>query len=442
MAVRDTQTFSDSVLTAQARLLHTRKIAYAAEVWSLAQVKSSVLKSRGVDRVAITDSYTLFTRRSKREWARKDPGVQQTQYQNLEYERRALFTQDYTTAAVNDQSDTNESGRKDWWNDVKTEDAHGAARLCDRVILFTMATKVALEGAPMKDGQFGPLADLLSDSATRNPEHVRTGTSAFNERVPDLAFCEGLPDTTETTDSQLITSPIGDWLEKVLYVFSKREIDELEGLICAATPELMAILRTDSDFKNAENVYSSRQGNSLPSNFIMYKGISFLPVKESVLPAINGGEINCNAKGGAGADANDIDSSKLKLSCRALEFNQTKAQVEGRLYPFSFRAGANNGQAQVSLPTEADTNAGGGDRALVECSKNHIAYFWYPKAIKFGSRAANNFSAQGQLEQYQFAKVQYMRMNMGTVLMDEDYAMIVPFRGKREAKFTAGGPVS
>ena len=72
---------------------HLRRVAFAQEVWSLAQSKESKLKMDGCTHKTVTDNLTWYPRVTKTSYRKKQGGVQPTPLQEGKYDRRGLITQ-------------------------------------------------------------------------------------------------------------------------------------------------------------------------------------------------------------------------------------------------------------------------------------------------------------------------------------------------------------
>ena len=386
-----------SVQGAQERLDHTRAQAYAAELWSEAQSRESKLKMDGCTHKTQAEHITWYRSIKKSSFRTKPGGVAVTPFTEQERGRRALITQSYDDALIVDMDDLVDS-QNDPFSDRDKSSVEAAGRLCDQVILTGIMDKVLEEKTPLQED--------FTTAATQTDAKRHYAVGGVQTRVKDICF---LPNDKKTGNDSAKAKLLDnvDQLEDIKIAFRKRNVDD--ELVVTYTPNLQSWLRKDADFKNAENVYSMRDVASMSGagKGFMYKNLRFIPINEDALPDLS-------TDGVAAAKAGTGDSATYTLRCRAMDNTDVK------------------GKTAAALPAKSST-AGAVVREVSEVGKQDVIYVWSKRALYFAERGSLKMQDATTNPNYSMAKQKYYRLNIGAMLMDEDYAMVVPIQGRRLA---------
>ena len=386
-----------SIQGAQERLDQTRKQAYAAELWSKAQSQESKLKADGCEHKSVSDSMTWFTRIEKTQYRLKEGGVQVTPFEEGKYDRRALITQSYHNALIVDRDDLADSATNPLM-DRKSQNMKALGRLCDQVILRSMMDEALVNKAPLQE-------DFSTDATqTDGKRHYPVGGLTTMKR--DVCF---LPRDRKTgNDSAKEVQFTGvDSLEDVKMVFRKRNIDDM--LVCTYTPQLQDFLRRDADFKNNENVYSSQELGKVSGEGkgFVYKNIRFIHINEDALPDLSTDGVAVSAQGTGSARS-------FTLHCRAMDNTDVAGKVA------------------AALPAKSGT-AGSVVREINSVRKEDMVYFWVEKSVYFAERGDIAVDEETTNPNWSHAKQLYSRVNLGAMCIDEDFILLTPIRGARQA---------
>ena len=386
-----------AVQGAQERLDLTRKQAYAAELWSEAQSRESKLKMDGCVHKTQSDSIHWYRTIQKTEFVEKAGGLVPTPFTEGKYGRRALITKSYHDALIVDPDDLVDS-QSDPFADRDDQNKAALGRLCDQVILTGLMDKVLQQKAPLQED--------FSTTATQTDAKRHYPVGGLETVTKDICFIPNDKKTGNDTAKANILDSV-DQLEDIKMVFRKRNIDD--ELMVTYTPNMQAYLRKDADFKNAESVYSMRDvaAASGAGKGFMYKNLRFVPINEDALADLSTDGI-ASAKAGTG------DSATYTLRCRAMD----NADVSGK--------------TGATLPAKAST-AGAVVREVSEVGKGDVIYVWSKRALYFAQRESLTITDKTDNPNWSHAQQKYYRVNFGAMLMDEDFAMVVPIRGRRLA---------
>ena len=411
----------------QSRLDHTRMVAYDKSMWTLAQSKMSFMtKYTKMD--TIMGQSKWYHERDTRDWEEKAPGVQPTPLRNQGYRRRLLTTKVYHDGAVMDIDDTVES-IANYFRDVNVERAHSLARLIDKKILEGFLDELVHEGtaAPVTDFTGG---SAVTPETQRSPQPTaaqmaqrRVTATGYQKAYRDIFFVKA--QAADITSQQNIFA--GEDIEDIRKVFSKRH---LNGQLCMTlTPNLRTLLRKDSQFVDAENMYANKSAaNAGFSDGFSYRGVKFVDVKEDQLPGLQNSQSGTKA---ATAGAN------FTISCRTLD-NDDSRMLRGRYIDSANRSklaslkGNVTGETAPSadVVTQKTTFATGEKRHVVVTKAVDVAYVWCTSPIGnpliFAKRPTLSMQAVERLQEWSLAKMNYARRSFGVLLRDEDYVMAVP----------------
>ena len=394
---------------------------FAAELWSRAQVQSAKIKMLGSDMVDLQGDLQSFDRIDKRSFTRKTKSVEATPQNEQTYDRRILFTETLHDAFQVDLDDIVNS-KHDIISSGERQMEHAAARECDKKVLSAIVNPVFVDEGGRKS---------KADPSTNAGTNVLTSFSTDLEKRYQVN-CFRLIDSA-SSDKDLISAVA---LERVLYIFAERDALEDEGgRLCATlTPELQRILRTDPNFLNAEQVILPSPNVSTPWRHFDYRGITFIPTSKSVLP-----EIDASAGIlGLGSDKKIITLDGTGGTSRTAASGSGSSAVAARENPLdtdTLRESKSKPTGTKSAVTVTDSDKSTTEvllgAKLVEVGgKGDLAYFWFSNAIKFASRSDLSFMKRADRADYSEAKQTYMRINIGSLLIDSDYAMAVVVKGK------------
>ena len=411
----------------QSRLDHTRMVAYDKSMWTLAQSTMSFM-TKYVKTDMIAGQSKWYHERDTRDWEEKRPGVQPTPLKNQGYRRRLLTTKVYHDGAVLDMDDTVES-IANYFRDVNVERAHSLARLIDKKILESFLDELVHEGTAAPRSASGDdryaLATSSTDGTAPTVDDGRRHTTGlgYQKANRDIFFskAQSADVSTQTTIFE------GEDLEDVRKVFSKRH---LNGQLCITlTPNLRTLLRKDSKFTDAENMYSnSGAANAGFSDGFVYRGVKFIDVKEDQLPGLQNSE-----SGTAPATAGE----NFVISCRTLD-NDDSRMLRGRYIDSADKAklatlvGTVSGETDPSsdVTTQKTKFANGEKRQIVTTKAIDVVYVWCTSPIGnpmiFAKRPQLSMQAVERLQEWSLAKMNYARRSFGALLRDEDYVMAIP----------------
>ena len=375
------------------------KIAtYGREVWSVAQQKVSMFKPHSTLKSLDGGNFKLFTKDLKREYTEKAGGIVPTPYAKHEFSRRAIFSKTYHVAMAADKDDLVDN-QVEVLTATRNADEKAAARVCDKVLL---------------SAQLDPVHETSPSTATLRGNGLITAGLDLDKKYRANAWVKN----ADAANGTAIAKLTGDDLEDIGYIFAQRDINE--KLVCTLTPELKRILRKDPDFKNAENVYSSRRAGDSMQAGIEYKDIMFIPCSKEVLPELHAENIAFSDPASANAP--------VDIAVRGL------AEDSGIS---NHRAGLSSSKITVATTktaTDIEGKALGGKAAVATVRSSDMIYFWVPQALYFVKRDMLNFSRETELQADSFADALYNRINFGAMLIDDDYALTVALKGTIKTK--------
>ena len=404
-----TQSLDDAKVT-QAK--STKYMQFAAELWSRAQVQSAKIKMLGSEMVDLQGDLQSFDRIDKRSFTRKTKSIEATPQVEQTYDRRILFTETLHDAFQVDLDDIVNS-KHDIISSGERQMEYAAARECDKKVLSAIVNPVFVDEGGKKS--------KADPSVTPNPSaNVLTSFSTDLEKRYQVN-CFRLIDS-KAAQGDLISAIA---LERVLYIFAERDaLEDSGGRLCATlTPELQRILRTDVNFLNAEQTILPSPNVSNPWKHFEYRGITFIPTSKSILPDISA------SSGILGLTA---DTQVLTLDGTGTNTLLGEAFREVKGIPTSTGKAASQ-VVKVVKGDAADTTTTStltGAKSVLVAGSGDIAYFWFSNAIKFASRSDLTFMKRSERHDYSEAKQTYMRINIGSLLIDSDYAIAVVVRGK------------
>ena len=390
---------------AQDRLSQTRRLEYAEGMWVKSQSMDSKL-STTVSHDSISECMKWYSRTDKREFQARKAGIGPNPYASHGFDRRALFTKPYEDAYIADTQDLLVSD-VDPFAVVEQQLQYALGRLTDQVILQAMTDKVIVEKVPVE------VSEDFTTAATRTDEqrhYTGQGQSLVTKQITFLPsrFMTG----NDTGKAELSfgrrssgVSPMDD-LEELMNVFRKRDKTGV-NLFCTYTPELQLRLRTDAEFKNAENIYNGRDIINPTQGMggaFMYKNITFVPINEDALPLLstNGGIET--AVSGTGKTAN------ATIRCR------------------SMRASDVDGKVATAHPAKSATN-----REVQNVQTQDLVYFWEKDAVKLARQGTPKLAQKFTEVRFRLAPAMYSEVRLGGLLMDEDCVVVTPLNGQRVA---------
>ena len=397
-----TQSLDDAKVT-QAK--STKYMQFAAELWSRAQVQSAKIKMLGSEMVDLQGDLQSFDRIDKRSFTRKTKSIEATPQVAQTYDRRILFTETLHDAFQVDLDDIVNS-KHDIISSGERQMEYAAARECDKKVLSAIVNPVFVD-----EGGKKPKSD--PSSSANAGANVLTAFSTDLEKRYQVN-CFRLVDS-KAAQGDLISAIA---LERILYIFAERDaLEDSGGRLCATlTPELQRILRTDANFLNAEQVILPSPNVSNPWRHFDYRGITFIPTSKSVLPDISAS---------SGILGLGTDKKVVTLDGTGASDLLDEKTRESKTKP--------TGSASAVKVTKSDATTEstvGGAKVVEVAGPGDIAYFWFSNAIKFASRSDLTFMKRSERHDYSEAKQTYMRINIGSLLIDSDYALAVVVRGK------------
>ena len=397
-----TQSLDDAKVT-QAK--STKYMQFAAELWSRAQVQSAKIKMLGSEMVDLQGDLQSFDRIDKRSFTRKTKSIEATPQVAQTYDRRILFTETLHDAFQVDLDDIVNS-KHDIISSGERQMEYAAARECDKKVLSAIVNPVFVD-----EGGKKPKSD--PSSSTNAGANVLTAFSTDLEKRYQVN-CFRLVDS-KAAQGDLISAIA---LERILYIFAERDaLEDSGGRLCATlTPELQRILRTDPNFLNAEQVILPSPNVSNPWRHFDYRGITFIPTSKSVLPDISAS---------SGILGLGTDKKVVTLDGTGASDLLDEKTRESKTKP--------TGSGSAVKVTKSDATAEStvsGAKVVEVAGSGDIAYFWFSNAIKFASRSDLTFMKRSERHDYSEAKQTYMRINIGSLLIDSDYALAVVVRGK------------
>ena len=400
-----------AVQGAQDRLSQTRRMEYSEGLWTKSQSMDSKL-STTVSSDTISEAMKWYSRTDRRDFQVREAGIGPNPYKRHGFDRRALVTQAYEDAYIADSQDLLVSDQ-DPFAVVEQQLQYALGRLTDQVILQSMTNKVIVERSPVERSlDNGGKIDNFQDATLTDKKRHFTGQGQSLE-TKQITF---LPSRLMTgNDSAKVELTFGgqsatvkpmDDLEEVMNVFRKREKTGV-NLYCTYTPELQLRLRTDNEFKNAENIYNGmdiiKPTQGMGGAF-MYKNITFVPINEDALPLLSSAGGIETAVSGTGTAA------EATIRCR------------------SMRASDVRGKTATSQPAKSATN-----REVTKVQTQDLVYFWEKDAVKIAKQGTPKLAQRFTEVRLRLAPAMYSEVRLGGVLMDEDCVLVVPINGQRVA---------
>ena len=406
---RATDLTLSAVQGAQDRLSQTRRMEYAEGLWTKSQSMDSAL-STTVSSETISETMKWYTRTDRRDYQARPGGIGVNPYKRHGFDRRALVTRAYEDAYIADSQDLMESDQ-DPFAVVEQQLQYALGRLTDQVILQAITDKVIIEKTPVEESLAHNARDAFSAASNSGTRRHYTGQGQSLERKQITFLPQRLMTGNDSAKSDLTfggasstVKPLDD-LEEVMHLFRKR-FKKGVNLYCTYTPDLQYRLRTDAEFKNAENIYNGADiinpTQGMGAAF-MYKNITFVPINEDALPVLstNGGIET--AVSGNGADAN------ATIRCRGMR----GADVLGK--------------TAENHPAKSATN-----REVTNVQTQDLIYFWEKDAVKIARNGSPSFERFTE-HRLRLAPAMYSTVRLGGVLMDEDCVLVTPLRGQRVA---------
>ena len=274
--------------------------------------------------------------------------------------------------------------------DRKNQNSMALGRLCDQTILEALIDKSLLEGTPLQED--------FNTAATQTDQQRHYAVGKPTQQFKDVCF---IPADKSANAANAVLFDANS-LEDVKHVFRKRDLSGVE-LICAFTPDLQLVLRKDTDFKNAENVYADRAVADMAGSGkgFRYKGIRFIEINEDALPELSTDNI---------ASAYNAGTEQATLKCRVSNNTDLK------------------GKTAASLPASSAT-AGAVVKTVSGVQKKDMIYIWESKAVYFAQRGELDLDDMTTRPDYSMAQQLYSRVNIGAMLIDEDEVLVMPLRG-------------
>lgn len=388
----------------QTRGQNIKLVSFAKERWSEAQQRVSKVKTVGCSEKDLGGGdYKLFDRSKQRSFTRKNGGVAKSPDTKQEFKpRRALFVLEFHDALVADPSDL-VNNSSNIFETAKEETNNALARLLDTVCLDAII-------APVHEGNSSSV-DANKDGSYPKRTNLITADVGINKRYKDICVVKG----AKSTAGSAIAALTSDDLEDILYQFSIRDVED--QLLCTLTPELQRMLRKDTDFKNAENVFTaSRMGakDGAQMNF-EYKGIRFIYISGTVLPQLSAENIAAEAD----TAANTILTADRTFHARDMatsEITDVKTSNDG-----------------VGTTVQAKTTK----HAKVTAKSKDMIYLWSARALYFAKKDELTIAEKTTLPLFSHAEHGYIRVAFGAMLIDDNYAMAIPIKGTITTAATA-----
>ena len=386
----------------QDRLSQTRRLEYSEGVWTKAQSMDSKL-SATVSHDSINECFKWYNRTAGREFVAKAGGLVATPYKAHGFDRRGLLTKPYHDAYIVDRDDLTVT-TVDPFATVKQQLQYAHGRLTDRVILQAITDRVIVETTGKEEVQ-----EDFSTAATRSDakrHYTGQGMSLLRKDICFLPKSKATGNDSAKADLAFAGNTLDDF-EEIMHVFRKR-LKSGTKLYCTYTPDLQLRMRTNPQWKNAEDIYngSQQQEASKSGMGFTYKNVTFVEINEDALPDLDAVDGITQATAGTGAD------KTATLRCRIMNNKDVK------------------GKAAATLPAKAST-AGAVVRDVEEVSKEDLVYFWEKDAVKFAKQGPAEIGETFDEVRLSMAKGMYSHVRLGGMLMDEDCVLVVPLRGKR-----------
>ena len=247
-------------------------------------------------------------------------------------------------------------------------------------------------------------------TAQISPRFTSTDSSAGDTSAGTAArhAANAYAAVTGLSDTNALPAFTADTLADIRKVFRKRNV--LSGLCATLTPELANTLEKDSDFKNAENVYSIKSEVEQRDGF-MYKGIKFVTVSEDVLPTLGTNNIGISNAANIGAAVDVIVRDVNHPNRNAGE-----------------AAAAANSVAKAKAATDHSGTALGGTFAIATVSSDNLVYFWQPMGLYLGERS-NVFIREGSLPEWTFSAYGAIGSQFGAAVADRNRTLVYAIAG-------------
>ena len=389
-----------AVRGAQDRLSQTREMEYSEGMWYKSQSMTSKLSST-ISHDTIAQSIKWYSRTDRRDYQKREAGLGPNPYKAHGFDRRALVTAPYEDAYIVDKQDLLVSN-VDPFAVVEKQLKAALGRLTDQVILQSMVNKVIVEKTPVE------VAEDFTTAATRTDKKRHFTGQGQSLEVKQITFLPQRLMTGNDTAKSALTfggqsatvKPMDD-LEEVMHLFRKREKEGV-SLYCTYTPDLQFRLRTDAEFKNAENIYNGKdiiKPTQGMGGAFMYKNITFVPINEDSLPELDPADGISIA----------VSSDQSTIRCRGM------------------RGAAVKGTTSASHPAKSAAN-----REVTKVEKQDLVYFWEKDAVILARQGEVTFDRFTEYR-LRLAPALYSTVRLGGVLMDEDCVVVTPLNGQRVA---------
>ena len=394
----------------QDRLEQTRRLEYSEGMWVKAQSMNSAL-STTVMHDSINECFKWYNRTDKRDFQPREAGIGPNPYKPHGFDRRGLFTRPYEDAYIVDSQDLLVS-HVDPFAVVTQQLQNALGRLTDQIILQSITDKVIVEKTPVEVQ--GGRSEDWSTAAARNDKKRHFTGQGMATQVKQITFLPSrFMSGNDTAKAELSfgrratgVSPMDD-LEEVMNVFRLRNKTGV-SLYCTYTPELQIRLRTDPEFKNAENVYNGRdilKPTQGMGGAFMYKNIAFVPINEDALPVLDDNDgIGVASVSGTGAAATTT------IRCRSMRGTDVKGNVAS------------------SHPAKSATN-----REVNNIQARDLVYFWEKDAVQMAKQGEAKIGQRFTEVRFRLAPAMYSEVRLGGMLMDEDCVLVTPLNGQRVA---------
>lgn len=368
----------------QSRGATVKKVAYEMEkVFAEAQTMESRVLQHSTEISMDGGNFKLVPRSKKRAYTRRNFGITRTPDSGQTWRApRAIFIQEFHDALQVDVSDLIDTYAS-ITETAKTEQRKAMARTIDQILLDALITTVE-EG---------------SDGATNSTTQRITASAGLTTRYRDLVRAKISGKDADAT----LDDFEADDLEDINYSFISKNVED--ELCVTLTPELARVLRKDSDFKNAENIYSLQSAPDRRAGFT-YKDFRFVPVRPDVLPLLQAGNLTSTAN----ANGDTLDTAKILI---VKDIADTSARA------------TNWTSTRVTVPASSNTTG----YSTVEAKSKDMIYIWSPNYLLRATRDQLNMFSEDTRLDASLAKQIYSRINLGAVFMDDEFVLAVPLAG-------------
>ena len=409
-----TNTTFDSATRASAKEI--KLITFAKERMSRAQAKVSKFRSMGTKSVSLDGgNFKLFDVREPRKLVEKGSGLIDTPVETQQYERRALYAKVFHMATRTDIGDLVDSGGS-VLADAGVELDNAIARSMDEVILSAIIT-------PAQESADAALTDDINSRSATAVQRLTAGYALTQRTRVPFYHKEGTGSNVSFT---------ADVVEDINHIFAVRDVED--DLCATLTPSARLILAKDSDFKNAENIFSLGKGMASDRRRGWnYKGINWVEVSQNVLPVIDRRNSGASDFSATSTVASEITFASVKMGTN-LEAPLSYTGALSGATPAA-RLTSLKSSVRQQLPNIAGrTNAAlsSGDQAnikTVTTKSSDVIYVWGKSSLLFAERSQETIYSEDSLPMVSLAKQGYIRVSFGATLLDDAYAVAVPIKG-------------